>query len=117
MTNTVDFYLDKGTDFDGVVQITGINNLPVCLEDWDFECRASNARDPRKTINIDVLTDPIRKGLVVITIPHKITASIDSGTWVYKLVMFYKDYDIATTKRLEVARGKIIVNDSYQAIW
>ena len=117
MSNVADFYIDKGSDFNGVIRINGINNLPVCLEGWRFVCQASLVRNSNVKINIDVDKDPSHKGVIILRLPYYETDKIPAGTWRYDVEMTYESLALPANKRLRVVSGKLIVSDQVTTAW
>jgi hypothetical protein len=117
MNNVADFYLDQGADFNGIVQIKGINNQPVCLHGWHFACQAKYAKNPKIKIDIHPEIDPVHKGILVLRIPYFDTDKMPPGTWLYDIEMCYDDLHVPVNKRMRVVSGKIIVSGQVTTSW
>lgn len=117
MSSVANFYLDKGADFNGVIQINGVNNSPVCLNGWRFICQASLVRNPKVKINISTQLDRSHKGIVILQIPYHETEKLPAGTWKYDVEMTYDSLAIPANKRMRVISGNIIVNDNVTTGW
>ncbi len=117
MSAICNLYLDKGADFNAAVIITGINNKPVCINNWKFTSQASLIFNPKIKVDILATADPDHKGILHLYIPYKCTETMPTGNWQYDIEMSYKDYPPDVNKRIRVLSGKIIVNDNISTCW
>lgn len=117
MANVADFYINRGSDFNGLVQINGVNNSPMCLDGWRFVCQASLVRNPKIKININIQKDPSHKGIIVLNIPYGQTDKMPTGTWKYDVEMTYESLALPSNKRLRVVSGKLVVSDQVTTGW
>lgn len=115
--NVANFYIDKGADFNGLVQINGVNNSPVCLDGWRFICQAQLTRNPKIKINVTVQKDPSHKGIIFLQIPYSQTSKMPTGTWEYDVEMTYESLALPANKRLRVVSGKFVVSDNVTTGW
>lgn len=117
MSSVANFYVDKGADFNGLIQINGVNNTPVCIDNWRFVCQASLVRKPDVKINLTVQKDPNHKGIIYIQIPYIVTETLPCGTWKYDVEMTYESLALPANKRLRVVSGTLVVSDNVTTGW
>ena len=101
MSAQCNLYLDKGADFNATIIITGINNCPVCINNWKFDCQAQLIYNPK--IKVDIVAEPDERiG----------TERMPTGNWQYDIEMSYKNHPAEVNKKLRVLSGKIVVNEN-----
>lgn len=111
--NTI-FYLDKGADFRGDVDICGINNKPVCIHNWTFDCELAQVWDRRIKLKIRCNPDPKIKGRLHLFIPYTETEKMRPGDWMFEINMIHANRPVVGNRRLRVLSGKIVVNDPFE---
>lgn len=112
--NTI-FYLDQGTDFRADVDICGINNKPVCVNNWKFECVATQVFNRNIKIEIRTEADPKIRGRLHLFIPFLETEKMRVGDWTFEINMKYRDRPDISNRKLRVLSGKIVVNDPFES--
>lgn len=117
MNTVADLYVDKGTDFDAIVEINGVNNRPVSVDNWRFSCTAYMYYNPSVKINIDVTPYERQYGCIHLHIPFCETSKLPNGVWRYDIEMSYQDIPLTFNKRLRVLSGKLIVGDHPTCTW
>lgn len=112
MSAQCNLYLDKGADFNATVVITGINNCPVCIHNWKFDCQAQLIYNPKIKVDVVAEPDPRIKGALNLYIPAHGTERMPTGNWQYDIEMSYKNHPAEVNKKLRVLSGKIVVNEN-----
>lgn len=115
--NIADLYVDKGTDFDAIIEINGLNNCPVCVENWRFAASASLLYNSKVKISIECEPYTRQKGCIRLHIPHCQTAKLPEGIWNYTVEMSYKDLPLTFDKKLRVVSGRLIVDNQNTCRW
>lgn len=117
MAKTCNFYLDKGSDFQGFIQITGINNLPIDISRFDFTSQMVFIRNCRFKVDIKVTKYKPKDGIICLTIPYDQTDKLPVGDWRYDIEMYYKNIAPQCNKRSRILQGTIVVVPQVTTVW
>jgi len=117
MTTNCNFYLDKGSDFIGNLEILGSNNAPVCVKNWKFRAVARFMFNPKIKVKIACTLqdhDNSEHNIISLFIPNVITRTMPLGTWEYEITMSYSDLPESNNRNLAVLTGKLYVDGFYR---